>query len=86
MLKIKQININAKNQTNQIQPKKQNPSNLHPLVFNSYIVITTLYKISWNETFTIAFANCINPSPPITFNGLISEQKMQLNYITLCLL
>ena len=71
--------MNAKNQTNQIQIKKLNPSNLHPIVFGSHIVITMLNKINWNKTFIIAFANCINPLSSTTLNGLISEQQMQLN-------
>ena len=75
--------MNAKNQRNQIQLKKLNPSNLHPIVFGSHIAFTVLNKISWNETFIIAVANCINPSPSTTLIGLTSEQQMQLNYLTL---
>ena len=75
--------MNAKNQTNQFQLKKLNQGNLHPIVFGSHIVITALNKISWNETFIIAFTNCINSSPSTILNGLTSKQQMQLNYLTL---
>ena len=40
--------MNAKNQTNQIQLKTLNPSNSHPIVFDSHIVITVLNKVSGN--------------------------------------